>query len=313
MTVDQSNASFVIRNLQYEDIPELVSLPRTEGREMGQESEIRTWLMVDPLGIFVAEKTDDGQIAGCCAGIALSDSHGYIGMYVVKDSFRGLGLGRVLWNAAINRLGDRNASLSSATKMLKFYREKAGFSKTASWTVDLYTATTPCLSTNSSFSRPLPFTILVRPEGPFVQHVLDYDYSIHKYDRSTVVTETIREEGTITLMSVKPSIDERFQATGYACMKKSLQGHWLIAPVYAEDHSSARSLVHGLMNKLTYEQQCEGIVAKLVSSNYEAAKLFLQLGMKKTEYQLRRLFTKEVFDIPENKVFALQSSVFCTE
>jgi GNAT superfamily N-acetyltransferase len=313
MTVDQNDAKFVIRNLQFEDIPELVSLPKTEGREMGQESEIRTWLNVDPFGIFVAEKVDDGEICGCCAGIALSDTHGYIGMYVVKEKFRGFGLGRVLWNAAVNRLGDRNTSLSSATKMLKFYREKAGFSKTASWTVDLYTATAPSLPTNISLSRPLPFTIRVRPDGPFVQHVLDYDFSIHKYDRSVVVKETIGEEDTLTLMSVKPCIDKRLQATGYACMKKSLQGHWLIAPVYAECHNSARSLVHGLMNALTVEQQSKGIVAKLVSSNFEAAKLFLQLGMKKTEYQLRRLFTKEVFDIPENKVFALQSSVFCTE
>lgn len=311
-TVAQTTAQFEIRNLQYEDISKLVCLPRIEGREMGPESEIQTWMNVDPQGIFVAVNVADGEIAGCCSGIALSDTHGYIGMYVVKSSYRGAGLGRVLWNAAINRLGDRNVSLSSADKMLGFYRDKAGFSFSASWTVDLYIATNPELPSNV-FSRPLPFTIVVKPEGPFVQHVIDYDYSIHKYDRATVVEETIKEAGTLTLMAVKPSIEEALQVLGYACMKKSVQGHWLIAPVYAEDYSSARSLVHGLMSALSADQRREGVVAKLISSNCEAAKLFQQLGMQRTQYRLSRLFTKEIFEVPERKVFALQSSVFCTE
>ncbi|GIY56401.1 n-acetyltransferase domain-containing protein [Caerostris extrusa] len=312
MTVNQISTKFVIRNLQNNDIPELVSLPRIEGREMGQETEILTWLNVDPYGIFVAETIEDGQIAGCCCGIALSDTHGYIGMYVVKSNYRGLGLGRILWNAAINHLGDRNVSLSSAPAMMGFYREKGGFSFTAKWTVDLYIGTNPILPSNA-LSRPLPFTVLVYPNGPFIQHVIDYDHSVHKYDRSVIVKQTIEEKGTLTVMALNASIDDNLQTTGYACMKKGLQGRWLIAPVYAEDYSSARSLLHGLMSALSDDQRKEGVVAKLVSSNIEAAKLFNELGMKKTSYQLQRLFTKEVFEIPENKIFALQSSVFCTE
>ncbi|GFT13364.1 n-acetyltransferase domain-containing protein [Trichonephila clavipes] len=312
MTFDQTSTKFVLRNLRCDDIPELIALPRDEGREMGQEPEILSWLNIDPSGIFVGENEENGEIIGCCCGIALSDTHGYIGMYVVKPKFRGLGLGRVLWNAAVNRLGNRNVSLSSASKMMVFYRGKAGFSFTAKWTVDLYVATNPILLSNAS-SRPLPFTIVVEPEGLLVQHVINYDYSVHKYDRSTIVKETIREAGTLTLMAIEPSIDVNLKVTGYACMKKGLQGHWLIAPVYAEDYSSARSLVHGLMNALSDDQLKEGVVAKLVSSNYEAAKLFHQIGMKKSPYQLQRLFTKEVFEIPESKIFALQSSVFCSE
>ncbi|KAF8784443.1 uncharacterized protein LOC129958773 [Argiope bruennichi] len=312
MNLDQINTKFVIRNLSNNDIPEMVSLPRSEGREMGQESEILSWMNVDPYGIFVAENVEDGQIAGCCCGIALSDNHGYIGMYVVKSKYRGLGLGRILWNAAVNRLGNRNIGLSSAPPMLGFYRGKAGFAFTARWTVDLYMALDPVLP-KSTLSRPLPFTVVVDPKGSLVQHAIDYDYFIHKYDRSSIVKETIGEKGTLTLMALKPSIDDNFQATGYACMKKSLQGHWLIAPIYAEDSSSARSLLYGLVNALNDDQRKEGMVAKLVSSNSEASKLFLQFGLKKTQYQLQRLFTKEVYEMPENKIFALQSSVFCTE
>lgn len=120
-------AQFIIRNLQYEDIPALICLPGAEGREMGKEAEVKTWLEIDPDGIFIAECIENGEIVGCCSGIALSVNHGYIGMYVVGQKYRGIGLGRILWNAAIERLGERNISLSSGEQMLNFYQQKAGF------------------------------------------------------------------------------------------------------------------------------------------------------------------------------------------
>lgn len=306
-------AQFIIRNLQYEDIPALICLPETEGREMGREAEVKSWLEIDPRGIFIAENAEDGQIVGCCCGIALSDSHGYVGMYVVRRNHRGIGLGRILWNAAISRLGDRNIGLSSGEKMLPFYREKAGFSMTAEWTVDLYTATTVRLPSDPLiFVVPAPYIIVIDPPSPLVQCVIKYDASIHKYDRSDIVKATVSEVDTITVMAVKQKNGD-CMTTGYACMKKSLQGHWLLAPVYADDYESAYLLIYGLLNNLTDNERREGVVAKLISSNSEAAKVFLKFGLKRSSYQLKRLFTKEIFPIPESNIFALQSSVFCTE
>lgn len=306
-------APFLIRNLQQDDIPELINLPQLEGREMGQEPEIRSWLEIDPQGIFIAVSAEDGQIAGCCCGISLSADHGYVGMYVVGRKYRGIGLGRILWNAAISRLGDKNISLSSAEKMLPFYKEKAGFSISADWTVDLYTATNARLPSEHMFAVRTSYIISVDPLGPLVQCVLDYDAATHSYDRSGVVRATLAEPGTLCLVAVKQSLDGDCKTSGYACMKKSLQGHWLIAPVYADDYECAYSLIYGLLDTLNDNQRSEGVVAKLVSSNLEAAKIFLHFGLKKSTYQLKRLFTKHVFPIPERKIFALQSSVFCTE
>ncbi|XP_035207293.1 uncharacterized protein LOC118182115 [Stegodyphus dumicola] len=184
----------------------------------------------------------------------------------------------------------------------------------ANWTVDLYTTANAILPGNTlNQDLTSPFPIVVDPEGPFVQHVVQYDASLHKYDRSPIVKATVKEPGTVTLLSVIQCTDGHFKTTGYACMKKSMQGHWLIAPVYADNYKSAFALIFGLLSDLDDSQRREGVVAKLTSSNSEAAKLFLQFGMKKSQYQLRRLFTKRVFEIPESKIFALQSSVFCTE
>lgn len=305
-------AQFIIRNLQYKDIPALICLPRAEGREMGLETEVKSWLEVDPHGIFIAESAENGEIVGCCSGIALSDNHGYIGMYVVGQKYRGIGLGRILWNAAIERLGERNIGLSSGESMLSFYQQKAGFSLSAEWTVDLYAATNARLPTDPLVIKvPMPYVIFVDPLSPLFEYLIKYDASIHKYDRSEIVKATVAEAGTITLLAIKRTNDCKI--SGYACMKKSLQGHWLIAPVYADDYETAYSLVYGLLSSLTNNERREGVVAKLISSNCEASKVFLQFGMKRTNYQLKRLFTKEIFPIPEENIFALQSSVFCTE
>lgn len=305
-------AQFIIRNLQYDDIPALICLPAKEGREMGREAEIKSWLDFDPHGLFIAESAEDGEIVGCCCGIALSATHGYIGMYVVGRKYRGIGLGRILWNAAIERLGDRNISLSSGESMLGFYQGKAGFSLSTEWTVDLYVAAKVRLPADPLvITVPMPYVIIIDPMSPLVQYVIKYDSSIHKYDRAEIVKATVAEAETITLMAVKRTNDCKM--SGYACMKKSLQGHWLIAPVYADDYETAYSLVYGLLSSLTENERQEGVVAKLISSNVEAAKVFMQFGMKRTNYQLKRLFTKEIFQIPERNIFALQSSVFCTE
>lgn len=305
-------AQFIIRNLQYEDIPALICLPGAEGREMGREAEVKTWLEIDPHGIFIAESAENGEIVGCCSGIALSADHGYIGMYVVGQNYRGIGLGRILWNAAIERLGERNIGLSSGESMLGFYQQKAGFFLSAEQTIDLYAATNVRLPADPLVIKvSMPYVIFVDPLSPLLEYVIKYDALIHKYDRSKIVKATVAEADTMTLMAVKRTNDCKM--SGYACMKKSLQGHWLIAPVYADDYETAYSLVYGLLSSLTDNERQEGVVAKLISFNSEASKVFLQFGLKRTNYQLKRLFTKDIFQIPEKNVFALHSSVFCTE
>lgn len=49
-----------------------------------------------------------GEIVGSCCGIRLSPLHANVGMYVVRSDCRGGGLGKQLWNAAIEHVGPRN-------------------------------------------------------------------------------------------------------------------------------------------------------------------------------------------------------------
>ena len=76
---------------------------------------------------------------GSCVGIRLSPFHGNVGMFVVKEEYRGCGIGTAIWQRAIKHLGDRrNKGLSAVPKLFHIYVEKAQFNKVASWDVILF-------------------------------------------------------------------------------------------------------------------------------------------------------------------------------
>lgn len=130
-------AQYKIRHLRRHEIEQLLQLCKAEGRHMGTVTEVQTWMQIDPRGFFVAV-TKQGQIIGSCCGMRLSPSHGYVGMYVVDKAFRGLGIGKEVWDAAMKHLGTRNNGLSAVEHLFTLYRDKAGFSHVTEWTVDLW-------------------------------------------------------------------------------------------------------------------------------------------------------------------------------
>ncbi|CAG2170590.1 unnamed protein product [Oppiella nova] len=126
-----------IRHLRKHEISQLLQLCQKEGRHMGTAEEVQSWLQFDPKGFYVAVD-EDGVILGSCCGIRLSGSRGYLGMYVVSAQWRGIGIGKQIWNSAIQHLGSRNLGLSAVADLFQLYRDKAGFGHVADWTVDLY-------------------------------------------------------------------------------------------------------------------------------------------------------------------------------
>ncbi|XP_075678849.1 uncharacterized protein LOC113798842 [Dermatophagoides pteronyssinus] len=129
---------YKIRHLKRQEIEQLLQLCKAEGRHMGTVAEIESWMQIDPNGFFVAVNEKDHRIIGSCCGMCLSKTHGYVGMYVVSKEYRGLGIGKQIWSAAIQHLGTRNQGLSAVSHLFTLYRDKAGFSHVADWTVDLY-------------------------------------------------------------------------------------------------------------------------------------------------------------------------------
>ena len=70
--------------------------------------------------------------------IRLSSYHGNIGLFVVKENFRGCGIGTTIFDMAVAHLGEhRNKGLSAVPAMYHIYRDRAKFNKVASWEVSM--------------------------------------------------------------------------------------------------------------------------------------------------------------------------------
>lgn len=71
--------------------------------------------------------------------IRLSSYHGNIGLFVVKENFRGCGIGTTIFDMAVAHLGEhRNKGLSAVPQMFHIYRDRAKFNKVASWEVLMF-------------------------------------------------------------------------------------------------------------------------------------------------------------------------------
>ncbi|GFS90548.1 n-acetyltransferase domain-containing protein, partial [Nephila pilipes] len=73
------------------------------------------------------------EVLGTCAAVILHSKLAFVGLYAVKKSHRGKGLGVRIWKKAMEHIGERNAGLNSVPEHLRTYRDLAGFSIVAPW------------------------------------------------------------------------------------------------------------------------------------------------------------------------------------
>lgn len=70
---------------------------------------------------------------GVCAATVLHEDLAFVGLYAVKRAHRGKGLGKLVWQKAMEHVQDRNAGLNSVPEHLRTYRDLAGFRIMAPW------------------------------------------------------------------------------------------------------------------------------------------------------------------------------------
>jgi len=78
----------------------------------------------DPAGFFVAELED--ELVGSISAVAYNDSFGFIGLYLVKPEFRGIGIGTRLWKAGMAYLTEHNIGLDGVVAQQSYYN-RPGF------------------------------------------------------------------------------------------------------------------------------------------------------------------------------------------
>ena len=78
----------------------------------------------DPAGFFVGLL--DGEPIGCISTVAYGTHFGFLGFYIVKPAFRGMGFGLQLWTKGMEHLAGMNVGLDGVPAQIDNYRQ-SGF------------------------------------------------------------------------------------------------------------------------------------------------------------------------------------------
>ncbi|KAG8183637.1 hypothetical protein JTE90_005625 [Oedothorax gibbosus] len=285
----------VVRKMRWEDVPQVVDMWRETGLAEGTHT-LHTWYRFDPDGFWVVA-TEEDEILGSCAVINLNPRLSFVGLYAVKGTHRGRGLGPLVWKRAMERVGRRNAGLNSVPKHLRTYRDVAGFGNVASW------ATRICGGVPVFGGRPEePEGVqIVQIRATLLPGLINYDASIHGYDRSKIVTLTTSEDDSYSLAATRNGTG---RVCGYGSIRRCVQGPLLVGPLYADRKDVARVLLHHLVEGYPGGGGLsETVTIAVISCNSEAVGMVEGLGLKVTGEEVPRCYTKEQVHADFGRVF----------
>lgn len=157
----------------------------------------------------------------------------FIGAYIVKPSFRGLGYGRLLWDAAMARLAGRNVGLDGVLAQQANYA-KSGF----------------CLAhRNIRFegvgsARPVAFDNIVPLSSLSIDDVCRYDRAFFPDDRVQFLRCWIRQTGNVAI-----GVLDQQRLAGYAVLRPCRSGY-KIGPLFANTPALAEALFVSLRGKV---------------------------------------------------------------
>lgn len=286
-------AELEIRPLQDSDVPTVVQWARLEDFAPGI-GDITIYRNTDRQGIWLGWQGDTP--IGCIAGVKYNRAYGFIGLYIVRSEFRGLGHGHQLWNTALNHLDDVDCiGLEAAPKLIEHYREW-GFrsdAKTVRW--QLLNRTPNDFAQDREEASGLE---VIRGVNLAMEAVHEYDAKREATPRHHFLTQWLSHPAgdVMTLM------DQQGQCHGFARIRPCLlpigEG-WRIGPILAD----SAELAHRLIGNLLAEHP--GVVLiDAPASNPGAGSVLTRLGFKQVS-STTRMYRGDVTPIPHDAVFGL--------
>jgi ribosomal protein S18 acetylase RimI-like enzyme len=116
-------SDYVIKNMQNDDLELAIKWAGNEGWNPGMH-DAKSFYQVDPNGFFMGYLGQ--KPVSCISAVAYGDNFGFLGLYVVKPEFRGMGFGIKIWNRGIEYLQGRNVGLDGVPAQQENYK-KYGF------------------------------------------------------------------------------------------------------------------------------------------------------------------------------------------
>jgi predicted N-acetyltransferase YhbS len=238
----------------------------------------------DPSSFFIG--TIEGEPVSCISVVKYEHSFAFLGFYIVKDKYRGKGLGIKIWNAAIKNLSSYNIGLDGVIDQQSNYR-KSGFE--FAYNNIRYEG----LAKPNNFK---PYNIVELSKVPFMD-LFDYDSKLFPAPRYNFLQNWLKQPESHGLVYLKNG-----KIYGYGLLRKCKIGY-KIGPLFADNYEIAENIFLALNNTML---PSTAIFLDTPEVNLYAMKLAKNYGMQKV-FETARMYTKKQPAIDLNKIFGVSS------
>ena len=271
---------FLVRTMTPSEVELSLEWAASEGWNPGKH-DARCFRAADPDGFFIGIL--QGDPVGCISAVAYDERFGFIGLYLVKPQFRGMGFGMRIWQHGMAYLGNRNVGLDGAVAQQANYR-KSGF-QLAYRNIRFQGVVEGVVSARVSSVSELPFDQLV-----------DYDQRFFPTRRPRFLREWLSQADSVALAVVQDA-----RITGYGVLRACLAGY-KIGPLFADNDQIAEELLGALAAHVPGQL----LTLDVPESNPAAVALAERRGMTSV-FETARMYTKEPPALPIEQVFGVTS------
>lgn len=286
MKIIMANQEFVIRKMTQDDIEFAIDLAADEGWNPGLH-DADCFYTADEDGFYVGLL--DGQPIGSVSAVRYGENYGFLGLYIVKPEFRGVGYGMQLFEQALHHLQGRDIGLDGVIEQEPNYTTW-GFRR-AFYSVRYQGKAATYPSTDSR---------VVDLSKVSFSDIETFDQTMFLAPRSDFLRCWISRPQSIALGTVEDS-----KLGGYTVLRKCQVGY-KIGPLFAGNEELAEALFRAGCNRLP-EGTTLFLDVPLLNPEAEA----LATRYKMTEVfktaRMYRMVSKQTVDLPLKHWFGVTS------
>lgn len=238
----------------------------------------------DPEGFFIGLL--GGEPISCISAVVYGQEFAFVGFYIVRPGFRGMGYGLKMVEAALAHVGNRNIGLDGVVEQQENYRKAGG--KFAYNNIRYEGAAMPA---PGKFPELVPL-----PEVSF-DDLVQYDARFFPVPRPQFLRRWVAQPGSIALAAVQHG-----KIAGFSLVRKCREGY-KFGPLFADTRDLAEKLFLASCN---FAGPGAKVYLDTPEVNPAAVALAESHGMHKV-FETARMYTKSPPEIDLSRVFGVTS------
>jgi ribosomal protein S18 acetylase RimI-like enzyme len=278
---NSTNPTYAIRVMTRAEIDLAVDWAAREGWNPGFD-DARIFHATDPEGFFIGVL--DGEPIASISLVAYDESFAFLGFYIVKQEFRGLGYGLALWREAVARRARPLTGLDGVVAQQANYA-KSGF-RLACRNIR-FGGAAPSSAANTAIA------IVPARELPF-DRLLAYDRMFFPAPRPAFLSLWLAPVNGAALAACDGD-----RIIGLGAIRACRAG-FKIGPLYAEDERTADVL----LLQLAAHARGDNVYLDVPEPNEAALRLAKRYGFKPV-FETARMYTGAAPDIPLARLYGV--------